>query len=296
MKSFFSIRDARDEEYRVIQESDWAPAVEARAFIEALWDRGAPYLDVDLPRKASVQFRCHFWELYLACAFLDNAVPLVRRADRAGRDAGPDLLLESGTGVEAVLARAGTGSDAVPEIATGEARNVPDEKIRLRLLNALDEKRRKLERYVTTGVHKSDTPFVVAINASAVPDARHEHDLPRIVRSLLPFGPLQAHLDLESLEVTRTSYAYQASLTKSSGAGVATDGFLVGSHLAGISAVLYSCTDPLNRPSVLGGDFVLVHNPEARAPVATGGLPSAHEYIVSEGTVHHRPGIIGRDV
>lgn len=281
----FSNPDALDREYQSLASTDWQPAIEAREYLEELWQSAQPYLDSNFREKAAREFRSHFWELYLAAALLDHGHALVPRASRGGRDAGADLLLVDGTAIEAVRAKAGIGSDAVTEPPLGEASSVPDDEIRLRLLNALDEKRRKLDRYCSIGMHPLDKPFVVAINASAVPSARHEQELPRIVRALFPFGPYQVHLNAETLEVIGGSYTYQSAVTKRSGAPVAIDGFLGSKTLQGVSAVLYSCVDPLNRPPRLGGDFIVVHNPHARAPIALGTLPAWREYVLEADAV-----------
>lgn len=248
MQRFFAHTDAADREYQLLATSTWAPAVEARHFIEAVWPNVAPVLDEDLPAKAARLFRPHFWELYLAASFQAIGFALVPRRDRRGRDAGPDLLLTDGTAIEAVVAQPGVGPDAVTDAGTGIAVSVPDDAIRLRLLNAIDTKRLKADRYVTVGVHAAAAPFVVALNGALVPYPRSEHGLPRIVRALLPLGHLQVHLrmdrvtpasesdaaghrDASALTVTGTSYAYEASIAKASGARVQTDAFFASTAL-----------------------------------------------------------------
>lgn len=132
---FFSSLRATDQEYRLLKTADWSPAAEVRAFLEGIWPSVAPYLDSALPEKAAHHFRSHFWEVYLAATLVKHGVKLVPRAARGGSDAGPDLLLQDGVGVEATVARAGDGPDAVADPPIGEASWVPDDKIRLRLLN-----------------------------------------------------------------------------------------------------------------------------------------------------------------
>jgi hypothetical protein len=295
-QSFFSIEDATDDEYETLRTSDWTPAVEARGFIEESWPIVEPYLDPDFQRKASRCFHPHFWELYLVTAARHAGLLLRARDERGGSDEGPDILLANGIAIEAVAAMPGIGPDAVTEGETGVARSVPDEGISLRLLNALDEKRRKLGRYRSNQTHHEDAPFVVALNAARVPSARLEMPTPRIVRALFGIGNMQVHVERETLEHIATSHARKDSIVKSSGAEVRTNAFLSSGTLAGVSAVLYSCVDSVNRPTALGADFLVVHNPYASAPIATGVLPARSEYVLRGHELVCIPGSVPNDV
>jgi hypothetical protein len=291
-QSFFSIVDATDAEYNTLRNSDWLPAVEARRFIEDSWPAAEPYLDVDFRSKAARCFHPHFWELYLVTVANTTGLSLRARRARGGSDDGPDILLASGVAIEAVAAMPGIGPDAVTEGETGVARSVPDEGISLRLLNAVDEKRRKLDRYRSTQVLDPQAPFVIALNAARVPSARLEMPTPRIVRALFGIGHMQVHLSHDTLEHVATSHGRKDFIAKSSGAQVPADGFLSSSSFAGISAVLYSCVDSVNRPAKLGADFVLVHNPNASAPIPTGALPARNEYVLHGDELICHPGSV----
>lgn len=291
----FSSDIGSDIEYKLFAAADWPPAAQAHLFIEELWKLSKPFLDVTLPAKVRQNFRAHFWEIYLASALLTNGTELVPRSERRGGDAGPDLLCRDDMAIEAVLATAGQGPDAVVKEQLNCASSVPDIGIRLRLLNAVDVKCRKLERYCETGLHPATAPFVVAINGSRVPYANIELDVPRIVRALFPIGHLQVHIDTETFELKGTSYAHENSVTKLSGNGVRTDGFLVPGSLSGLSAVLYSCADMLNRPRKIGNDFIVVHNPHAHVPIALGVLPAHSEYIFENNAVIRKPGVLAHD-
>ncbi|MHC5825466.1 MAG: hypothetical protein ACYT04_58860, partial [Nostoc sp.] len=50
----------------------------------------------------------------------------------------------------------------------------------------------------------------------------------------------------------------------------------------GISAVLYSCVDVLNRPQEFGDDFVLLHNPLAKNKLERGFIKLGREYWVEK--------------
>jgi hypothetical protein len=278
------------EDYVIVRDSTWAPSAEARARMEEWWHHAGAYLDADLPARAQREFPQRVWELYVTHVLLENGVALVPKKDRPHQRIGPDLLLaKAGGGVrtwlEIVLALPGDGPDAVPDVTParpGEpvvASHVPDDQIKLRLRNALANKAERSTKYRTAGVIGLHDRYVVALGGAAIPYARHEATLPRIVRSVLPFGAEQFHLDSHSLEVTGRSFAYQECVTKRSGESVSTAYFL-SAESTGISGVLYSVADALNCPEQPGADFVMVHNPTATAPLAPGAFPFGIEYVV----------------
>lgn len=280
-----------DPDYVTIATSDWTPAIDARRTIEDLWPRVEPFLDRDFAAKLSRSFHSHFWELYLSAALIKRRFTLVPRSHRTGSDLGPDFILEDGTSIEAVTITPGTGADEVLEGEMGKARSVPDDGIRLRLLNAISKKSEVFTRYAQKGVHDATRPFVIALNGANVPSSRLEQPIPRIVRALYPIGPFQAHFDTRTMEIVDTSYATQTTISKASGSTVQTDGFVLADGLKGVSAVLYSCVDAVNMPNRIGQDFVVVHNMNASVPIERRVLPACTEYFVSEGRLLSQPGV-----
>jgi hypothetical protein len=271
-----------DEVYEYVRTEVNTQCREAKSFVESLWARANTYVDPDLPLKMPREFHQRFWELYLASAFLDSGLPLVpRRSERVV--AGPDLCVsmrpETRIWVEAVAALPGTGPDAVHEGTPGIAREVPDDPIKLRLLNVFDEKCRKHASYLEKGVVGASDPYVIAINAAMVPSAMLEREVPRIVRSLLPIGDGIVHLDRRSLKAVGSGHKYQSSITKLSGGEVPTDLFL-DCRFRPVSAVLYSCADAFNHASETGAELLLLHNPLALNPLELGFLRRGREFWV----------------
>ncbi len=283
----FGAATPTDEEYAMFVASDWPPAAEARKRLEYWWSISHQYLDANFIAKAGKRFRPHFWEMYLAASLVAEHFQLTPRAKRIGGDAGPDLVHESGIAIEAVLATGGEGPDRVTTAPEREWRSVPDAQIRLRLLNAIDTKRKKVAKYVQQGMHQAGRPFVVAVNGSATPSARRENSVPRIVRAVFPVGDSQVHINTQSLAIAGTSYGYEPELLKLSGSRISTDVFLNDNAFRQISAVLYSCVGPLNHPDRLGADFIVVHNSNAASPLPVGALPAAWEFY-SDGEQVHR--------
>ena len=271
--------DAPDRFYRQVMcgESQWPEVAQTKPFVESLLVTAAPYLDADIAQKLKRQFHQCFWEMYLAAALLDAGVELVPRSERTRPDCGPDIQLRAGGWIEAVAVSAGTGPDAVQEGQPGVARTVPDEEMKLRLLSALSEKRRKFDAYHASGLLNDGAPCLVAINGALVPSARLERTVPRIVRAVLEVGNEVFILDRASGEVTERTHENQPAVRKRSCASVSQGSFLDGSS-ALISASLYSCVDAVNRTQQLGSDFVTIHNPTADRPLARGHIRKGTEW------------------
>ncbi|MBE9099698.1 hypothetical protein [Vacuolonema iberomarrocanum] len=179
--------------------------------------------------------------------------------------------------MEAVTASSGQGNDAVQEAEPGVARDVPDDQIKLRLLNAFAEKSKKYNKYIEKDWVSTKEPYIIAINAAQIPSASAEHKIPRIVRALLPFGHEVLHLDTETLELVDTSYKYQGVVNKASGTEIETTSFL-NTKYSGISAIIYSCADVFNHPVAISKSLLLFHNPSASNPIPLGLLGKGYEY------------------
>jgi hypothetical protein len=283
MPETFSIFEANgtDEVYCAIKDEINPRCQEAKVFVKQLWETAHSYLDPDLPVKLPNQFHQHFWELYLAASLLEIGLTL----EHSSSPDGPDICIksndESRIWVEAVTALAGKGVDAVQIAEFGVVRDVPDDQIKLRLLNAFDSKNKKYKKYKEKNWVDSKDPYIIAINAAQVPSVKLEREIPRIVRSLLPFGNSVLHLDKETLNIVDTSYEYQGKVVKASGMGPETTSFL-NPELSGISAVIYSYADVFNYPMEISKSLLLFHNPLSVNPVPLGFLKTGHEYWVED--------------
>jgi type I restriction enzyme S subunit len=269
-----------DEVYCSIKDEINPRCQEAKVFVNQLWQLVHNYLDPDLPAKLPNQFHQHFWEIYLADLLLKIGLNL----DYSNSSDGPDICIkcsDSSVWVEAVTALAGDGVDAVQKADFDVASDVPDDQIKLRLLNSFDKKSKKYEVCKQKNWVDSKDPYIIAINDALVPSARCKQEIPRIVRSLLPFGDSVLHLDKETLHVVGTSYEYQGKVVKASGNGPETTYFL-NPKFSGISAVIYSCADVFNYPTDSSQSLLLLHNPLAVNPLPLGFLKKGHEYWIDD--------------
>jgi hypothetical protein len=274
--------NGKDEVYCFIKDNINPHCQKSKVFVNKLWEIAHCYLDPDLSDKLPNQFHQHFWELYLAASLIEVGLTL----EHSNSPDGPDICIkaidESYIWVEAVTALAGQGVDAVPKVEfDGVVADVPDDQIKLRLLNAFGKKSKKYNTYKEKSWVGLKDSYIIAINAAQVPLAHLEREIPRIVRSLLPFGNQVLHLDKETFNITDTSYEYQGKVVKASGEGPETTSFL-NPELSGISAVIYSCADAFNYPTEISKSLLLFHNPLAVNPVPLGFLKKGHEYWIED--------------
>lgn len=255
---------------------------EAKKRVEELWGKVHNYIDPDVLAELPIQFHQRFWEIYLAASLVEVGLNLEQSS---GRD-GPDICIkgaQSKVWVEAITASRGDGDDAVqkPEfgVVSEEDEDVPDNQIKLRLLNAFAAKSCQYKKHRKKNWVSAEEPYIIAINAAQVPSARKESEIPRIVRSLLPFGHQVLRLDAKTLELVDTSHEYQGVVSKASGTEIETTSFL-NAEYSGISAIIYSCADVFNHPVKISESLLLFHNPLALNPIPLDFLKSGHEYWI----------------
>lgn len=162
------------------------------AHVLALWESFHPYADstfvTDVQQavcglhehstpgpsrdKAYFLFHQRWWEMFVGCVLLDQGILLVPRNswDRAWGGAGPDLQANVDgrrVWIECIAPGAGSGPDRVPELSDepvddepmGDevvdeepADDVPVDQIKLRFLNAVDEKRKQLKGHAAASI------------------------------------------------------------------------------------------------------------------------------------------------
>lgn len=267
-----------DEVYCALKDELNPRCQEAKRLVEELWGRVQNYVDPDVLAELPNQFHQRFWEIYLAASLVEAGLHLEQSSGRHG----PDICIkvaQSRVWVEAVTASSGQGNDAVQKAELGVVRDVPDDQIKLRLLNAFAEKSRKYKKYIEKNWVSAKEPYIIAISAAQVPSASLEREIPRIVRSLLPFGHQVLHLDMKTLELVNTSHKHQGVVFKTSGTEIETTSFL-NAEYAGISAIIYSCADIFNHPVEISKSLLLFHNPLALNPIPLGFLKNGYEYWV----------------
>jgi len=283
VRAFFSVPSGNDSLYAAIRSGETEFLAATRSRIEGLWLAAHPYLATNAPERASVSFHPEYWELFLAAALLRRGHQLVPTRNRH-RDRAPDFEIAPGcTWVEAIAVGPGAGADAVEEGVLGQAREVPDDPIKLRLTAALFQKDQKRKSYLDRQLIQAADPFVVGINAALIPSSVLEWQVPRVVRSVFGVGPQVVSVNVQTGEFSSGGFAPAQFVAKKSGEQIPMTAFL-STFSAGISAIVYSCDDALNSYGEPGDDFVAIHNPMAVNPLAVGSLGCPREYWF-DGTV-----------
>jgi hypothetical protein len=287
--AFFRQTPATDAAYVELRDGQRAHIQEARRFIEHMWSLCGDFLDSDLRDRATRNFSGAFWELYLAFALYANGVHLVPRSQRHPAKSGPDLLIrEPRIWIEAVAPGPGQGADRVPDLMDKPGVHaVPDEQLQLRLRSAIEEKHERLLAYEKKKWVRPDDAAIVAVGGAGLGLLFGEREVPRIVRVAFPIGWPQLHLDPATGQVVGESHQYSPAIRKQSGEEVSTDLFVTPAY-GRISALLYSASDALNRPTHPGADLILVLNPHATAPIVPSEFHFMHEYHAVADTLHHR--------
>ncbi len=282
--TFFRAGSAPDLIYCHINESQDPQVREAKEYMERTWEAYRDYVDPRLPERALTEFHACFWEIYLAAALLRLGLPITREADRRHpKNHGPDIQVGNVQAwIEAKAVEQGNGPDPVPDWCFGEGREVPDDEIKLRLSDALAVKLEAYRKWLEKGVVLDSQPFVIAVNAGLLPYVHAESTIPRIITVLFPFGFEAVPFDLSANKAGDRFFTYSAHIQKKSGAKVCTS-YFDQEETKGISGVLYSAANAVNRPDVPGREFIFVHNPKASSPLPRGFVPIGRECWV-EGT------------
>ena len=230
--------------------------------------------------------------------------PREKRKERWGStDQGPDfrILAPYNFWLEAIAAGPGDGEDAVPEAEFGVVRDVPDDKVTLRLLQAIRDKAKQRLDFIQKGWIDRTDCYVVAVNIGKIHRVSDLY-LPRIVRAVFGVGFPEASIDTNSGTLSDWRYQHQTQVLKKSSAPVSTRIFLdpeqsdhpddVGCE--GLSAVLSSEMEPFKScdpwfnhnkyidKSVIGDDYCIVHNLRATNPLPHGFLKCGREYWLNE--------------
>ena len=279
-----------------------------RDFIDEMWEVYWPYADSDFLQKArNRDFQACYWEMYLGCSLLRQNMQIESREKRKARwgspDLGPDfrIIAPHPFWLEATTVGPGAGEDAVPETEFGVVRDVPDDQLKLRILQAIRDKAKQRLHFTQRGWIDPKDCYVVAVNIgkiSHVPDL----DPPRIVRAVFGYGLLEVSMNVDSGVFSDWRYQHQDHIVKQSSSLVSTRIFhnpeqsdhpdYVGYE--GLSAVLSSEMEPFRscdpwfshnkyvNKNVTGDDYCIVHNLRATNPLPHGFLKCGGEYWLNE--------------
>ena len=251
-----------------------------REHCEFLWSEFCEFADPNFKREFATRTHERWFEMYLTVS-LDRAGYVVKCPKP-----GPDLLLHVGgkrIWIEAVCASSGGlgRPDSVPRMEPGRVRPEPSREYVLRVRNALETKQKKYRKYIEKGTVSHDDVTVVAVNVNNI-DGLGPHINDHIMRSLYGLGDPIVQLDQRRRPIG-IEHDRVESVRKSSGEDVGLLPFIDNST-AHVSALLASHANMINRPDLLGDDFVLYPNVSCRTPWPQAILKLGREWRFSPQT------------
>ncbi len=226
---------------------------DVRTFVDQMYSDIEPYIgDPNFKDMIQTDFHGTVWQLYSTWAFLKRGRSSLKKASAHG----PDIVLEDGTIIEAVLANRGTGpdkpfawSDVKPisdkdgiKIYPVRSMPYPDPQIILRITNAIKVKLDQRDRWIADGIVTSSQPFVVAVNAGLLDEAKDAYGGSYAARTAFALGndvlvvPYDDEKGTGNIDKSYSKIEHKPAVEKSSGSPVKSDLFLNAqySHLSGI--------------------------------------------------------------
>lgn len=223
-----------------------------------------------------------YWEVRVVDHLSIRGLRILTKRER-GQESGPDicLLVENApVWIECVTATPGIGVNAVewPEGTVG----VPEDKVRLRQLSALQEKRR---RRWEQQIAKTNEPFLIALNDYLVPftitDARDESLPPRIARSLFGVGGLAVSWSLDNDEELKPFLTHRPTIQKAGTEATISSSMFADDQASDLTGVIYSVDRLYDSTDHDDNRIALVTNSFATARVSPGWLKNCREYVLA---------------
>jgi hypothetical protein len=253
-----------------------------REYLDRAWQFFRSLADTHFHDQA--QRRGHFesrmWELRLAWTFnqLGFTISTVRPT-------GPDLKLTTAEGdlvhVEAVAPQ------PTQELLENERQSIldsapiPEDAMILRATGVIKEKRESYRRHRGAGVIAPQDPYIVAISGANISQATMNDEIPWILKPLFGIGECYMSLDFFGRDDPTFGWQHVPIRATRQGSPIHA-GLFADENANEVSAILFSprCIEcrPESFGKPCGDDFVLVHNPYAKNPVAVGILPCGVEF------------------
>jgi len=234
-----------------------------KTFIENLWKVYQPYADPDFLGHFPNEFHQRFWEMFLTCKCLEMDLPVSTKNTAEG----PDILInfsDKKVWIDAIVPTSGEpgNQNTVPEYTWNKAVTVPEEKVILRLINAVTTKSQKFSTYINKGIIGDNDVCVIAINGGQIRHSYFEDEVPYIAKAVFPFGNPYITIDTEFMSKVDEGYKHQPSVKKASGSSVSKEIFF-NPNFSFISAIIYSVIDFYSGIHSIY-PFRVIHNPLAK--------------------------------
>lgn len=245
-----------------------------REHCEHLWELYNPYADNNFLPEFVLHFHERWFEMYLGACLLERDVDLHRSAPP-----GPDLLARvhgRRVWIEAICASA--GEPGKPDTVERRDGITPWNLIALRIRSAIEEKKRKYDRYLAQHIVSVDDRLLIAVNISAIPYARDDAER-YIFRALFGVGELVITFDLATMRPVSHSNRQLVSINKvATGTPIGVQPFIDGSMPAIAGAIVSSDVSASAALLDLPPALTLYPNLTAAEPWRAGTLPVPQEW------------------
>src|ERR1700722_16652357 len=265
--------------YLRLRDTNGRSDAEQKAYLDGLWTRARPHLDVNFKSAFACNTAQRFWELRLAIAFLDLGYAL-----DVGGEGRPALATRLSSGdrlwIEAVAPTIGALNN--PDrpaglIPDGRFRPVPIEQILMRYTQVLRDKRDQFLGYRQAGVVAKGDRCVIAVSSAALWPHVASVGLPRILSAVFPIGNERVIINRGTLAVVSVEHEYRGEVFRAGGAGIPTTAFLTPEY-AMISGVIHDTARPTGWRQQSYARLVSANNPTTTAPLPPGYFAWGEEY------------------
>jgi type I restriction enzyme S subunit len=257
--------------------------VAVRSYVLEAWDRfrsaglGDKNMEAEMCSGNEARYHQRMSELLLADQMLQAGLK------PSSTTAGPDFLLETNerrTWIEVVCPEPNGIPSEYLQRKDGECLQVPHEAILLRWTAALQEKWKKLNKYIEKDLVLPEDSYVIAVNGRMLSDFGGMDfvgisQFPYAVEAAFAVGPLAMQIDRKTLELIKTEHQHRPLIPKPKGKPVEASMFL-SEEYSRVSAIWATSID---ETIAIGNPYrsEVVHNPRASTPLQI-NLPAFYEH------------------
>ncbi|PJZ47461.1 hypothetical protein [Leptospira saintgironsiae] len=262
---FFQDGDVKDLIYSNCRDNGYL--TETKVVIEELWSRICSLNllgdnKIKFINDAKDNFTGAVWQLQL------TDVLNKRHKLKEPKEFGPDIIIQTGSKditIECVASNK-SGKNKIEGIS-GQPIILDEEKLMLRILESISQKKVKYTAWLENGKIDQDSPFIIGIDTSAIPDG-DVIGLPEtnlIEKVLFSIGKHVFKVNLQSGEIAK-EFEERREIIKNSGNSVETALF-ENDEYSFISGIIWNNTNIITDYSLTGSRFIFYRNPKARNPV-----------------------------
>ena len=267
MSSLFeNNQNISSKKFKVMYDKENSMAIEARKFCERLWISYERYADTHFLNEIRLdgKFEDRFWEMHLGNVLIEKGFTI------SSADKGPDFKIDldgQTVWIEAITASNGQlnlPDSLSPFPETTEAVLIDDNKVALRLRNAIESKSKKIEEYLQKKIINDDEPIIIAINTSKIDVILAQKFID--YADMVFFGKSFSYLETKDGTFQQVT---KPKIYKTNGGEVSVDVFL-NSDYSHISGVLLSKSNFSHYDQViLNSDYVLIINPNTQNKISS---------------------------